>query len=257
MNVDRLAREQAFHDHTFAQNTRSRVERFYAVARSSEAFYRAELLRRCPGAAVLEYGCGQGSSAYVLARAGAKDVLGIDISPVAIEQARERAELEGVADSTRFEIMDAEHLDVPDDAFDLCCGTGILHHLELDRAFAEVARVMKPGGSALFYEPLGHNPAINFYRRLTPNLRTEDEHPLHMADLEQTHAWFGRVETRYFHLTALAAAATFGRPPFNPLLRSLEAVDRSLFRLWPKATRWAWVVVLSLSDPKPHRGASR
>ncbi len=78
-----------------------------------------------------------------------------------------------------------------------------------------------------------------------------------MHDLDQTHAWFGRVETRYLHLTALAAAATFGHPPFNPLSGSLEGVDRALFRLWPKATRWAWVVVLSLSAPIADPGADR
>jgi len=249
MSTDRLAREQAFHDHSFASNTRSRVGRFYAVARSSEAFYEAELLRRCPGAAVLEFGCGQGSSAFALAGAGAQSVLGVDISPVAIEQADERAEREGVASRTRFEVMDAEHLEVPDNTFDLCCGSAILHHLDLDQALGEVARTLKPGGSALFYEPLGHNPAINLYRRATPDLRTEDEHPLHMKDLDHAAHWFGRVEKRYFHLAALAAAGVHGRGLFEPLLQGLDRADRALFRLVPGATRWAWVIVLSLSEP--------
>jgi len=256
MSTERLAREQAFHDHTFANDTRTRVGRFYAVARSSDAFYQAELLRRCPGAAVLEYGCGRGSSAYALAAAGARSVLGIDISPVAIDLARVRAEREGVADATRFEVMDAEHLKVPDDEFDLCCGTSILHHLDLDQAFDEVARVLNPGGSALFYEPLGHNPAINLYRRATPSIRTEDEHPLLVEDLERARRRFAHVEMRYFHLTALAAAAAYGRAPFVPLLRGLEGFDRGLFRVVPKATRWAWVVVLSLSRPIADPGST-
>lgn len=248
MSTDRLSREQEFHDRAFAEDTRSRVGRFYAVARGSQGFYETQLRRRCAGATVLEYGCGQGSSAYQLAKVGARSVLGIDISPVAIEQARKRAELAGV-DSTRFEVMDAEHLDIPDDTFDLCCGTAILHHLDLDRAFAELARTLRPGGSALFYEPLGHNPAINFYRRATPELRTEDEHPLHTEDLDRAAQWFGRVEERYFHLTALGAAGVYGRAPFEPLLRGLEHVDRAMFRLVPATRRWAWVVVLSFSEP--------
>jgi SAM-dependent methyltransferase len=254
MSTDRLTREQQFHDRAFADDTRGTVGRFYAVARRSQELYETELRRRCAGAAVLEYGCGQGSSAYELAGAGARSVLGIDISPVAIEQARARAELAGCAGSTRFAVMDAERLDVRDDTFDLCCGTAILHHLDLDRAFAELARTLRPGGSALFYEPLGHNPAINLYRRATPQLRTEDEHPLHTEDLHRAARWFGRVEQRRFHMTALAAAALYGRAPFEPLLRGLEHVDRAAFRLLPAARRWAWVVVLSCSEPVKHGG---
>jgi SAM-dependent methyltransferase len=252
MSSDRLAREREFHDRAFADDTRGRVGRFYAVARRSQGFYEAQLRRRCAGAAVLEYGCGQGSSAYELAAAGARSVLGIDISPVAIEQARERAELAGCPASTRFEVMDAERLVPRDDTFDLCCGSAILHHLDLDRAFAELARTLRPAGSALFYEPLGHNPAINLYRRATPELRTTDEHPLRTQDLVRAARWFGRVEARYFHMTALAAAAAYGRAPFEPLLRGLEHVDRAVFRLLPAARRWAWVVVLSLSEPVKH-----
>jgi SAM-dependent methyltransferase len=254
MSGDRLTREQAFHDRAFADDTRSSVGRFYAVARRSQRFYETQLRRRCAGAAVLEYGCGQGSSAYELAGAGARSVLGIDISPVAIEQARERAELAGCAAGTRFEVMDAERLDVRDDTFDLCCGSAILHHLDLDRAFGELARTLRPGGSALFYEPLGHNPAINLYRLATPALRTKDEHPLRTEDLGRAARWFGRVEARYFHMTALAAAGVYGRAPFEPLLRGLEHVDGAVFRLLRPARRWAWVVVLSLSEPAKHGG---
>ena len=37
-----------------------------------------------------------------------------------------------------------------------------------------------PGGLAVFMEPLGRNPLINRYRRLTLTLRTVDEYPLMM-----------------------------------------------------------------------------
>lgn len=35
-----------------------------------------------------------------------------------------------------------------------------------------------------FSEPLGHNPIINWYRNRTPEMRTEDEHPLLIKDIE-------------------------------------------------------------------------
>jgi len=48
-------------------------------------------------------------------------------------------------------------------------------------------------GSAIFIDPLGHNPAINMFRRSTPDLRTEDEHPLLLEDfrLAGRYAWQG------------------------------------------------------------------
>jgi SAM-dependent methyltransferase len=113
-----------------------------------------------------------------------------------------------------------------------------------------LARTLRPGGSALFYEPLGHNPAINLYRRLTPELRTEDEHPVHAEDLDRARQWFGRVEERYFHTTALAAAAgVYGHAPFDPLLAGLEHLDRAPFRLSPAARRWACCRSASQSSP--------
>lgn len=42
----------------------------------------------------------------------------------------------------------------------------------------------------MFFEPLGHNLLINLYRRLTPELRTEDEHPLVACDLERLVNYF-------------------------------------------------------------------
>ena len=97
---------------------------------------------------------------------------------MAIEQAIEHARAEGLEDRLTFRVMDAEQLEFADDSFNLVCGSGVLHHLDLNRAYAEVARVLEPTGIGVFEEPLGHNPAINAYRRRTPEMRTVDEHPL-------------------------------------------------------------------------------
>src|SRR3546814_1101008 len=78
--------------------------------------------------------------------------------------------------------MNAEAMTFPDDSFDLVFGSGIIHHLDIDRAFGEIARVLRPGGRAVFIEPLGLNPAIELYRRFTPSARTPDEHPLLRRD---------------------------------------------------------------------------
>jgi len=241
----RKQREKQFHDVVFEEGTRWRVvDKYYAISRSRERFYEHFLTSRCSGRRVLEYGCGQGSSAFQLAALGGQ-VTGIDISETGIAHAREAAQAAGLA--IDFQMMDAERLEFPDGTFDLVCGTAILHHLDLRRSFAEVSRVMRPDGIAIFMEPLGHNPLINLYRRLTPRLRTPDEHPLTMDDLQFAKEVFTELEIRAYHLLALAAVP-FRRWPsvFDPLLAALERIDGWLFRLLPFSRRYAWYAVAIL-----------
>lgn len=245
----RLEREREFHDRAFADNVRAPAKRFYAVTGAMSSWYERMLSQHAPGARALEYGCGPGSRAFHLARAGAQ-VVGIDISPVAIEQAAERGRAEGLADRLEFKVMDAEHLDFPDASFDVVCGSGILHHLSLERSYAEIARVLRPSGVAVFTEPLGHNPAINAYRNRTPELRTVDEHPLLMRDIELASRFFDEVQTRFFTLCALAAIPLRGRPGFAGALRALDGLDSLLFRAVPALRRQAWMVGMVLRRPR-------
>lgn len=254
---DRYEREREFHDERFARDGgERRSSRYYSVAAESQAYYRQRLdAHSGPGRAVLEYGCGTGSAAFDLAEAGA-EVVAIDISPVAVDHARSEAASRGVSERLSVREMNAESLELPDGSFDLVCGSGILHHLELDRALDEIARVLRPTGAAVFYEPLGHNPVVNAYRRATPDERTDDEHPILEADLVGLRDRFGEVEARGFVLTALAALALRGRPGFEAARTSLGAVDRALFSRWGRLQRWCWIVVLELGAPRaPHRSS--
>jgi SAM-dependent methyltransferase len=245
----RLEREREFHDRAYAEDVRAPARRFYAVTGALLKWYRGTLSAHAPGARVLEYGCGPGSRAFDLARSGARAV-GIDISPVAIEQATERARGEGLADQLEFRVMDAEHLDFPDASFDMVCGSGILHHLDLTRAYPEIARVLEPNGIGVFEEPLGHNPAINAYRRRTPALRTVDEHPLLMSDFVLAERFFGDVETRFYTLSSLAAIPLRDLPGFDGIVDGLDGLDRWLFRVAPVLRRYAWMVGLTLRAPR-------
>ena len=243
----RYESERDFHDRVFADGSRAAADKFYYVAESSKLFYEHAVVEGTPGEA-LEYGCGRGSHAYMLARAG-WTVTGIDISSEAIRQAEERAREEGLSGRVRFAVMNAEELDLPAASVDLVCGTGILHHLDLDAALAEVARVLRPGGRAVFLEPLGHNPLINLYRKRTPNLRTADEHPLLVPELRAMERFFGQVDVKPFHLTVLAAVPFRERRWFGPTVSVLDRVDRALFKL-PGAYRFAWQVSLVLTQPR-------
>jgi ubiquinone/menaquinone biosynthesis C-methylase UbiE len=201
-----------------------------------------------PGADVLEYGCGDGSSAFLLAEREAK-VTGIDISPERIKRATAEARARKV-ENVSFRVMNAERLEFEDNSFDLICGTSIIHHLDLDRSSAELVRTLKPTGQAVFLEPLGHNPVINAFRRRTPGYRTSDEHPLLMRDLKFLARRFEVVDARFFHLISLAAYPFHSQRRFGTILRAFDRVDSSVFAVAPLLRRYAWIVVLTLGRPR-------
>ncbi len=246
-DLTRKTREKDFHNKTFAHSVRDDAQRFYSVMQPSSDYFESQLMSRAAGSTVLEYGCGPGTHSFRLA-AVAKRVIGIDISDVAIDQARQRAKARGV-ENTEFHVMDAERLTLPDASLDLVCGRAIVHHLDVPRCFSTVSRVLKPGGSALFHEPLGYNPLINLYRKITPKMRTVDEHPLLRCDLETARKYFHRVEMHPFVLTSLGAVAFNGTALFQPALRTLSALDSALFHL-PFVPLLAWTSVWILQDPK-------
>lgn len=244
----RVARERSLHNLRFRHpDERSRkVARFYSITRSIHDALRAELAMCIPGTMALEYGCGIGSSnMFRLAQRRCR-VLGIDISEVALQQARRRSE--GLRGGICFIQMDGEVLGFGDNSFGIIYGAGILHHLDLSQALPEICRVLDPGGFAVFLEPLGHNPFINIYRYFTPQIRTPDEHPLLHEDIRHLSDQFDHVEVRYFYLTAIIAALIKPRGLQSMVLDALESLDARLFRI-PGLRRQAWQVLIKLSKP--------
>jgi SAM-dependent methyltransferase len=240
-------KEKVFHDKAFSEGTRNRAVKFYTAVSGSRDFYDDFLIANCTDKDVLEYGCGPGFEALFIAQT-AYTVTGIDISDTAIEQATDRAMREQVHNAT-FRAMDAEAMDFEDDSFDLICGMGILHHLDLNKSLSEIARTLRPGGKAIFIEPLGHNPLINLYRNITPDLRTEDEHPLLIKDLKLMESYFHKIEPHYFHFNSIMAVPFRKLPGYGLLLKTLDAADRALFKLLPFSRKYAWQVVIVFSQP--------
>jgi len=188
------------------------------------------------GDRILDLGCGRGERALEMLRGGAR-VVGIDISPAYIEAATSAARAVGHSD-TQFDFIaaDAHQLPFPDESFDFVLGEGILHHLQLETALSEVHRVLRPGGRALFLEPLLDNPMLKIFRLLTPTARTPDERPLSRSDLnalDVSAKW--KVESSYCGLlTAPVAMITsvLLRPyPNNVLLRAADRFERVLNRM--------------------------
>jgi SAM-dependent methyltransferase len=247
----RQAREQEFYDREYASAVSRAPNKYYSIADEAREAFRRRIENIALGDEVLEYGCGPRNWAPFLASRGAR-VTGIDISPVAIETAKRDAAEQGVSDRVSFAVMDAERLDFDDRRFDLICGVGILHHLDLAQAYRELSRALKASGRAVFLEPMGHNPLIRLYRWRTPEYRTEDEHPLLVSDLTAAREHFARVRANYFHLLALGAVPLRNTRVFGPVERGLHAVDDFLLERIPRLRKHAWMVVLEMADPKTH-----
>jgi ubiquinone/menaquinone biosynthesis C-methylase UbiE len=96
---------------------------------------------------VLEVGVGLGADHVEWATAGPRSLTGIDLTPRAVAQTRERLELFGL--TSRLLTGDAEHLPFDDASFDVVYSYGVLHHTpDTPAAIREVARVLRPGGTA-------------------------------------------------------------------------------------------------------------
>src|SRR5262249_22074340 len=115
--------------------------------------YAYHLLGDARGKQVLDYGCGDGIHALTLARRGAR-VKSLDISPELIAIARRRLHINGIDASVEFIVGSAHEIPLPDESVDVVFGIAILHHLDLALSAREVYRVLKPGGRAIFQEPV-------------------------------------------------------------------------------------------------------
>ena len=154
---------------------------------------------------VLELGCGSGDYTVMLARRGA-DVTTIDISIQGGRFTRARAEANDVADRVRFGQMNAEALAFADESFDLVIGFGVLHHVDLGTIAPEIRRMLKPGGRAIFREPLGENPLLEFVRNCLPypkKARSPNEAPITYDMIAAVGAHFRRTHVREMYLLSM------------------------------------------------------
>ena len=221
-------------------------ERFYEADRPVRSYVKAWIEKTVPGKSFLDYACGNGGKAIEAARAGAELAVGIDISPVSVRNAARNADGAGMGSRTRFLQRDCEATGFPDNSFDSCLCSGMLHHLDLAKAFPELYRITAPGGRILCHEALGYNPVIQWYRNRTPHLRTawEKDHILTLRDVTFAKEWF-RVENVRFHLMAAPAAVLAPATVRGAAMRLGHALDSVLTRI-PLLQRWSWMFTFEL-----------
>jgi 2-polyprenyl-3-methyl-5-hydroxy-6-metoxy-1,4-benzoquinol methylase len=127
---------------------------YYARGKDHTPFGRFLNSASITGKYVLEVGCGMGTHAAMLARAGA-NLTAIDLTARAIEVTKRRFELFGLPGN--IQQADCEKLPFPEASFDTVWSWGVIHHSsQTERCIAEITRVLKPGGRIflmVYYKP--------------------------------------------------------------------------------------------------------
>ncbi|HXV25559.1 MAG TPA: methyltransferase domain-containing protein [Alphaproteobacteria bacterium] len=109
--------------------------------------------RDLSGKLLLDIGSGLGGHDIVLAKDYGAEVVGIDIEPGLVKRARHLVEREGLAGRIRIELVTPGPLPFPAEMFDVVYSSGALTQIANKKGmFLECFRVLKPGGSLLFYD---------------------------------------------------------------------------------------------------------
>jgi SAM-dependent methyltransferase len=204
----------------------------------------AEFLGDLRGKHVLEYGCGLGHVSALLVRSGAR-VTSFDLSRRSVEVASRRIALNNAGARAGLAVAAGETLPFADATFDIIFGKAILHHLDVTIGAADLHRVLKPGGKAVFSEPMGMNPILNlvrdyvWYPKKTP--RGADK-PLSYTEIR---AWGARF--REFHWQEVELLSMVERGfGFHRRFPALRQIDDILLERLPALRRYCRYVVLYL-----------
>jgi SAM-dependent methyltransferase len=184
------------------ENVRGAQSKYYWATGASISRHKQLTCETIRKKSVLEIGCASGCDAVEYVQF-ARRYVGLDISDEAIKNC-ESLELE----NAQFTCVDGHVLPFDDNSFDCVIVNSLLHHLDLEKSFSEICRVLTEGGVLLFREPLGTNPLFQVYRFLTPSARTDDERPFTFKDLALMRSLFEFEDVQWFGFLSLFSAFT-------------------------------------------------
>ena len=224
--------------------------RFYEAATRVGDYMERWFQTAVPGTVFLDYACGNGIQTIRALRHKATLGVGIDVSEVSVANARETSRRAGFGDNAYFLQRDCEDTGLPANSFTTCLCSGMLHHLDLNRALPELYRIMAPGGRILAMEALAYNPFIKLYRSRTPELRTEWEsrHILSLKEVNLAKKWFRVENINYFLMAAPLATLLPSGIPRRLGLRVGHAIDAIVTRI-PILQLWSWQFSFELVKP--------
>ena len=237
----RVEAEADFHDARTRTDNGARMS--YAYKSVNDVYDFGRVPAQCLDRSVLEVGCFTGDQASRL-HAFTGRYRGVDISASAIDHCNAR----GLGPNYSFAVDDANRFDTIGDAsIDYAFGQGVLHHLDLERFGPALARKLAPGGFARFVEPAQGNLLLRTFRRLTPRLRTADEHPFDQASMDVLARSFD-VHVTYHALLRPYLPMLFLNHP--AVTRASRWLDGHLLKV-ALLQRQAWLLQIELRDRRP------
>lgn len=227
-----------------------RVFARYAAPASNTPYpleYAYHLLGDVMGRRIVDFGCGSGANTALLANRGAH-VWGVDISEDLIRLAQRRMQVSGRDGGAQFIVSSAHDLPFPDGSIDVVFGIAILHHLDLQMVAKEVYRVLRPGGRAIFQEPVRNSKTVRFLRSLIP-YRAPDispfERPLTDQELRDFSRPFSSSHVRPFLLPHVQLGQVL--PIVKNFEHPLYAIDGALLRAVPALQHFAGIRVIEVT----------
>lgn len=200
------------------------------IAPAGEAMLQAAAVK--PGDLVLDVASGTGEPALTLAKrmGDAVNIIGTDAAAGMVRVAKNKAETTGLA-NIRFECMPAEHLDFPDEHFDVVFSRfGVMLFQDSEKGLKEMCRVLKPDGR--FALTVWHSaqtmPVMHWtYEVFKDKIPAEAHPPLQkMVSLGEAEVLEGMLRAAGFsHIEVTTAELVYEFDSFDAFWDTVEASE--------------------------------
>lgn len=263
--TDRQKREKEYYDQYASSFDLNRQVDFSPVNSSEKrpwnsywAVYQIAAELFTEGSSLLDFGSGPGENALRFTRIGYQ-VEGFDISESNIEVSRKLFERYECASKGNFQVSPAEILPYQDNTFDMIAGVDILHHVDIKKSVSECRRVLKPGGTAIFREPvevpvldkIRNTGIVKFFAPKSKSFElhiTDDERKLNSDDIKIIESIFPSMELKRYSI--LARFDKFFREGSDPEPSFLEKLDHLLMNNIPFLKYLGGVIIFVLKKEK-------
>ncbi len=212
------------------------VRQMNEAATAPEMRYITKCLGDLKGKRVVDLGCGLGEASVYFALLGA-NVTAVDLSLGMLDVVKRLAKKYHVSVAVKQAAV--EYLKFPrSEKFDVFYAGNVFHHIDIEKSLSRITPYLSKQGKVVCWEPVAYNPVINIYRNLARKVRSYDEQPIRMSDIDIFRKHFRHVDVQWFWLTTLLIFI---------IMILVERRNPNKERLWKSVVResdaWSWLYV--------------